>query len=318
MCSVFFWITSNFRPNDFRQWDMESISPSMPMTALKTGPRTGGWKSYCQGRKKRNDQGVTAVKISRNDPNENRESQTGWLTTFNDLVTLMMVFFVLLFTMSTIDTRKIEGFSDALQSALGVLGEGNRVNVRVKPKIRPETDAGEKDAVRQDEKRLKIQEGNKKPGDSKEPVPVDHSLKEPLHPLESIPGLAVAFSKNGAKITLESGFFFQLGRSDLNPKGIRLLNRISAIIAQITNPIRVEGHTDNIPIHTDRFPSNWELSIARAVNVVRHMIEEGKIHPQRLSAVGYGESRNIFPNDTPENRAKNRRVEIIIVKEEMK
>jgi chemotaxis protein MotB len=76
--------------------------------------------------------------------------------------------------------------------------------------------------------------------------------------------------------------------------------------------VRVEGHTDNVSIHTKRFPSNWELSIARAVSVVKHFAEVNQIDPQRLSAVGYGKSRPVAPNDTPSNRAKNRRVEIIL------
>ena len=79
--------------------------------------------------------------------------------------------------------------------------------------------------------------------------------------------------------------------------------------------MRVEGHTDNIPIQTARFPSNWELSVARAVNVVKYFAEVSNIDPQRLSAVGYGESRPVVANDTPANRMKNRRVEILLITE---
>ena len=80
--------------------------------------------------------------------------------------------------------------------------------------------------------------------------------------------------------------------------------------------MRVEGHTDNIPIQTARFPSNWELSVARAVNVVKYFAEVSNIDPQRLSAVGYGESRPVAANDTASNRVKNRRVEILLITED--
>ena len=85
------------------------------------------------------------------------------------------------------------------------------------------------------------------------------------------------------------------------------------MIQKTSNHVRVEGHTDNVPINTKRFPSNWELSTSRAVNVIKYFIRQRKVKPQRLSAVGYGESKPVFSNDTPENRARNRRVEIVIV-----
>ena len=80
--------------------------------------------------------------------------------------------------------------------------------------------------------------------------------------------------------------------------------------------VRVEGHTDDTPINTKRFPSNWELSTARAVNVVKHFVESGKVVPQRMSAAGYGESKPLFSNDTRDHKARNRRVEITLIKEE--
>jgi chemotaxis protein MotB len=82
-------------------------------------------------------------------------------------------------------------------------------------------------------------------------------------------------------------------------------------------PIRVEGHTDNVPIYTKRFPSNWELSTVRAVNVLKYFADAGGIDPRRLSAVGYGESKPLVANISPQSRAKNRRVEIVLIKEDL-
>ncbi len=93
------------------------------------------------------------------------------------------------------------------------------------------------------------------------------------------------------------------------------MDTIAQAIKKVSYSVRVEGHTDNVPIQTPRFPSNWELSVGRAVNVVKYFAEVSDMNPQRLSAVGYGESRPVVPNDTPLNRAKNRRVEILLITE---
>lgn len=94
------------------------------------------------------------------------------------------------------------------------------------------------------------------------------------------------------------------------------MNELLKIIEAHHCRVRVEGHTDNVPIFTERFDSNWELSTARAVRIVKYLIQEGNIAPGRLSAVGYGELRPLVQNDTPEHRARNRRVEIVLVKSE--
>jgi chemotaxis protein MotB len=109
------------------------------------------------------------------------------------------------------------------------------------------------------------------------------------------------------------GALFDSGKADLKSEAIRLLDKIAPVLKQSQRPIRVEGHTDNVPIHTKEFPSNWELSTARAVNVLRYLVEKHEIPPQIISAAGYGEYHPIVPNDTAQNRSRNRRVEIIIL-----
>ena len=94
--------------------------------------------------------------------------------------------------------------------------------------------------------------------------------------------------------------------------------KIGGVISRVPNAVCIEGHTDNVPITTQAFPSNWELSAARAVTIVKFLANRMDVYPRRLSAVGYGESRPIKPNDAPEHRAKNRRVEIVLLKEKGK
>jgi chemotaxis protein MotB len=226
----------------------------------------------------------------------------GWLTTFNDLVTLLMVFFVLLFTMGSVDTQAMNEFKNALQAGLGIMGEGTQVSISVKG-ARPELD---------NEHLLRQADGEDAPVDEQqEAVPIDEALEA----FAAEPGVNVSYSNQGAHITFEDFLLFNFGKADINRGGLAFLDKMAALIQKIPYPVRVEGHTDNVPIHTARYPSNWELSIARAVSVVKYFAESGKIDPQRLSAVGYGETRPLVPNDSPANRTRNRRVEIVLVTE---
>jgi len=122
----------------------------------------------------------------------------------------------------------------------------------------------------------------------------------------------VEINKEGLRITLEEQgniSFFESGKADLTEQITNNIDKIYPILKKLSNEyeIIVEGHTDNVPIYTKQFQSNWELSTARATSVVRYLISKG-IDPRKISAIGYGEYRPIAPNDTPENRQKNRRV----------
>jgi chemotaxis protein MotB len=239
-----------------------------------------------------------ALRIARESGNDG----PAWLTTFNDLVTLLMVFFVLLFTMGSMDNNKLKEFQYALQSGLGILGEGSQVSIEIKDS-RPVPDQADL---------LTQAEGDGQPVDEQqEVIPMDEALKK----FTAEPGINVRYSKQGAHITFEDYLLFNFGKADINPGGLAFLDKLAALIRKIPYPVRVEGHTDNVPIHTARYPSNWELSIARAVSVVKYFAEIKKINPQRLSAVGYGETRPLVPNDLPANRTRNRRVEIVLATE---
>ena len=124
----------------------------------------------------------------------------------------------------------------------------------------------------------------------------------------------VKVSEQRVKIMLASPVLFDLGESELKPFAIFVLHQVAGLLRDIPNAVLVEGHTDDVPITGENFRSNWELSAARAFSVIRYFIEKENIAPERLSAVGYGEYRPLYPNDTEENRAKNRRIEINIVR----
>ncbi|MBL7202890.1 MAG: flagellar motor protein MotB [Desulfobacteraceae bacterium] len=125
-----------------------------------------------------------------------------------------------------------------------------------------------------------------------------------------------ALSAEGLVMQVSDSALFDRGVAEISSKAFPFLNMIADIISKSTHNVRVEGHTDNLPIHTAKFPSNWDLSTTRAVKVLRYLINKGKCSSQRLSAAGFGEFQPVFPNDTAEHRAKNRRVELVFVPEE--
>lgn len=233
---------------------------------------------------------------------EKSGNTAGWLTTFNDLITLLMVFFVLLFTMGSTDKDLMKAVQNALQSGLGALSAGAKVSValngsqRLPPLGDPLTQGQGETAPR---------------GDS----PAD-SLAEALGELNAEPGISVKYENAEIRISFEDALLFDLGKADINSSGLALLDNMAALIQTNSSAVRVEGHTDNIPIHTQRFPSNWDLSTARAISVVKYFIHIGNINPLRLSAVGYGQTRPLVPNDSPAKRARNRRVEIVLERED--
>jgi chemotaxis protein MotB len=135
----------------------------------------------------------------------------------------------------------------------------------------------------------------------------EFDLQEEIH---------LAFTREGLVMRLSEHTLFDLGAADISVEALPLLEKIGAIISKTAYQIRIEGHTDNLPIHTELFPSNWELSTARAVNVLRHFIKKHRIDPQRMAAEGFSEFQPLVANDSNENRAKNRRVEIIFIRQE--
>jgi len=189
-----------------------------------------------------------------------------------------------------------------IATLIGILGEGSQVPVAVKDSRQDP-----------DKARLLIQaESEGEPVDEQEEaIPIDQALKA----FTAEPGINVRYSNQGTHITFEYFLLFSFGKADINPGGMAFLEKMAALIQKIPYPVRVEGHTDNVPIHTVRYPSNWELSIAKAVSVVKYFAESGKINPQRLSAVGYGQTRPLVSNDSPANRTRNRRVEIVLATE---
>ncbi len=215
-----------------------------------------------------------------------------WLTTFNDLITLMMVFFVLLFAMSKGDMEKIKQFRSAIIQGFGVLDKKDQGTPGLIETTKPSVMTG----------------GNARQN------PVPEAMRELIQEVDALPEVEMVNAEKGMILRISGNILFSSGSASINPEGISLLKKIGASIRRLPNRVRIEGHTDNMPISTATFPSNWELSAARAVNIVKFLSDHTGVYPRRLSAVGYGESRPIRDNLTVQNRAMNRRVEIVLLK----
>ena len=124
----------------------------------------------------------------------------------------------------------------------------------------------------------------------------------------------VAQGERGVTISITDTTLFKPRRSLVLSESNETLMRVAAVLKDFPHQIRIEGHTDNVPIHTKEFPTNWELSAARALNITRFLTEGGYLPPERLAASGYGEFHPVASNDTPEERSQNRRVELVILK----
>lgn len=211
-----------------------------------------------------------------------------WLTTYADMMTLLLSFFVLLFAFSSIDAGNFQAIVRSLQQGFGILQSGTSIIGDDIAMVSP----GD----------LGLQQLNS----------IFDRLATYLDS-EAIPGVSLEMDERGVTIRFADQVFFDLGKADLKPEARRILDSVAPTLKDLPNPIRVEGHTDNLPINNVEFASNWELSVRRATNVVRYLIEEKGFDPENLSAAGYAEYRPLRPNDTPDNRALNRRVDIVIM-----
>jgi chemotaxis protein MotB len=250
---------------------------------------------------------------------EEHGNEESWLLPYSDLMTLLLAVFIVLFASSQIDSSKAEALSKAFQTVLGISsgtetterGDGilpQASGIIVPDNIEPKSSDNETDAS------LKEQQDFATYFKETEALyEVRDKLESHIAELDMANDISVFVDERGVIVSLNNSIMFDSGRADLKPDIEQMLMQIGILINAYDNYIRVEGHTDNVPVNTEHFPSNWELSTARASRVVRFLAEECGILPVRLSAVGYGEYKPVDSNDTTEGRAFNRRVDIILL-----
>lgn len=217
-----------------------------------------------------------------------------WLLTYADLITLMMAFFVIMYAMSKADVAKFNALKNTLAVAFRTDGDRSSI-VFDHQGTQPIEQAISRDGAKETED---FQDIIRK---------IQANIKDPN-------SVGFVIDERGLTIRFTDSVLFDLGRADLRGDASGLLDSVGNALKNGGRYVRVEGHADNLPINTMQFPSNWELSSARSIAVTRYLIEKHGMDPHRLSSLGYGEYRPLYPNTTEENRAKNRRVDVVILR----
>lgn len=233
------------------------------------------------------------------DEEEGDGGAPAWVVTFADLVTLLMVFFILLFAMGTIEEKKWRQIKESLRHALGVetIPEaGVREGLEV---LKSELD--ESTVIAVDEVGAMV---------AKEVEQIISEVEEFVFKNELAGQVQVASDERGAVITIADVVLFSPGQARMTPQGVEIIQQTFRLLNQFRYKVKIEGHTDDTPIHSERFPSNWELSASRAAEVARMFVESG-FHAEDLTIEGFAQYRPKVPNDSPANRAANRRIEIV-------
>lgn len=227
---------------------------------------------------------------------EEHENHERWLVSYADFITLLFAFFVVMYSISSVNEGKYRTVSDSIKAALNpvVSPSSNLMPFTIGQNkalaLKPTIEDAKEPAVR----RLRQ---------------IIRSLKSETH-LEIIQ--LKELTNGDIVLTLPDTVLFRSGESVLRPEARPFLEAIGEVLIELDRHVRIEGHTDNVPISTVQFPSNWELSATRAVAVVRTLSEQYGVPANHLTAVGHADSRPITDNLTPEDRAKNRRVEIVV------
>lgn len=224
---------------------------------------------------------------------EQEKGAPKWMTTFSDMTTLLLTFFVLLISMASFDKRKMEQVFGVLSGSAGILSQVGTSNM------------SEENIVA----RKAMNENIEKTVDK-----LEKSLKEFVQAQNLEKMISIVKTDKGISIRVLDSVFFNSGSATLSPNASPILTKIFDTVQYTPYYMNVEGHTDDSPIGQGSL-ANWDLSAARAVSVVKYFLSDG-FNPARISASGYGEYHPILPNITPENRAKNRRVEINIISPE--
>lgn len=226
----------------------------------------------------------------------------GWITTFSDLMSLLLTFFILLFSMSSVSEEKFNSASQSIQNAL--IGEAAGSSIIEGSGISNLDTGNGTGGTEQNESTNEI------------PQKVTEMYEEAMAIIEEEgieDQISVSSDQDGVYLDIQESILFGSGDANISNEGKEALDSLTELLEFSGNDIIVEGFTDNVPMQSAKYPSNWELSSARAMAVVRYLVEENNIEASRMSGRGYGEFNPVVPNDTAENRAKNRRVNIVLV-----
>lgn len=220
-----------------------------------------------------------------------------WMATFSDLCTLLLTFFVLLLSFANMDVIKFQDMAGSMKDAFGYRQE-NFGNFHPELLVRKSKVLSALDEV-------------KTGGPLKTQRKMERKVRDLIKRQKAEDKVESESTENGFIIRVKDNVMFSGGRSRLVPKGFPILDDLAKLFEEFPCDMVIQGHTDDRPVRGRRFDSNWELSASRAIAVMRYMVENGGLDPKRLGTAGYADQRPLVPNDSRENRSKNRRVEFL-------
>ena len=235
--------------------------------------------------------------MSRRKPRQEEHADEAWLLPYSDLLTLLLALFIVMFSISNVDKAKftqLSGYFNAifLEGGGGIgIGEGGALVI-------PMQELGGSKSALEDDKMVEIK-GN-----------IEQEIKQGGYG----DNIKVVLNKEGLEIAIEEVVLFNSGEAEVLQSVAPLLVKIASVLKGLDNDIKIVGHTDDRPIHTEKYRSNWELSAMRAINVMNFLVDQGGLSPERFSIQGYGQYSPKYDNSAEEGRAKNRRVEIFLVR----
>jgi chemotaxis protein MotB len=243
-----------------------------------------------------------------------------WLVSYADFITLLFAFFVVLYSSSQVDKRKAGRLALAIQVAFQELGVFQTSNTKVPLK---DEDALPFETVQiveninkdTDLKRIvnPMKGALSSAGEAQSLQEAQEAIQKALDPEIQRREVAMSMHREGLVVSLREMGFFDSGSATVRPGSLDAISRLAGVLKQRPENLRIEGHTDNVPIHTVRFSSNWELSTARATDLIQLLITKYGLPPSHLSAAGYGEFHPVASNNTSEGRGQNRRLDVVIL-----
>ena len=235
-----------------------------------------------------------------------------WVISYADFVTMLLALFMVMFATSHMGATKVKDVNKSIQKVFT-----NQTVIQETKNLQNEENV--KNVETQTKEQNILEESGKTILDGKDGILDSAQVMEQIkQDLDVNTSIKVLKSDRGVVIRLNDTMLFDPGSAIIKSEAMNTLQKIASTLEKFQNPIVIEGHTDSMPIRNERYPSNWELSTARATNIIKYMTDKYKFPPSRLSAVGYGEYMPLENNDTPQGRAKNRRVDIIVLSSEKK
>jgi len=247
-------------------------------------------------------------------------SHERWLVSYADFITLLFAFFVVLYASSQVDKRRVGRLAMAIQVAFQELGVFDTSNTHIPLSDMEAIPFSKVQAVENVERTSEMDriiepmKGVLSPTASPTPLKdIQAELEKALAPEIKRHVVDVKAKKEGLVVSLREMGFYDSGAATMRPSSLQAIDRLAGVVGARPENLRIEGHTDNVPIHNSHFASNWELSTARATELVRLFIVRYHMEPDRLSAAGFAEYHPVDVNDSAEGRARNRRVDIVIL-----